>query len=254
MSIVALNAFQDNYIWLIINSVKKTFICVDPGDATPVISYAKTHGLTLNHILITHHHNDHTGGTSDLLDTFPNTTVYGPPDQRIQKLNRPVMDHEHFEIDDYTFKVFNIHGHTSSHICYYEPKQNWLFCGDTLFSAGCGRVFDGTIEDLYDALQLLKNLPEETQVYCGHEYTRNNLRFALTVEPDNKAIVDYANLLKTSTNPCSLPSTIKLERQINPFLRSNEPSMRIFAQSHGIYTSDSLSIFKCLRQEKDKFK
>jgi len=253
MSIIALPAFNDNYIWAIINESKHTLTCVDPGDATPVLSYAKNNHLTLQNILITHHHHDHVGGVNELLQAFPKATVYGPADERLPQVSSTVRDEHIVHIDHYGFRVLNTPGHTSSHICYQEPTKNWLFCGDTLFSAGCGRVFDGTIEQLHDSLCLLRNLPEDTQIYCGHEYTRQNLRFAATIEPDNATISAYALYLEEKKSTCSLPSNIALEKQINPFMRTDTPALQQFAQTEGIYPSDSLTIFKRLRQMKDNF-
>lgn len=252
MPVIGLTALTDNYIWLITTPKYKTFICIDPGDAIPILTYAKTHNLILSDIFITHHHHDHSGGVAKLLQVFPDISIYGPLDPRIPFVNRPVNDNQTVIKDENRFQVLNIPGHTSTHVCYYEPLKHWLFCGDTLFSAGCGRVFDGTIEDLYQSLQRLKHLPEQTEVYCGHEYTRNNLRFALTVEPNNVTAINYAKSLANNTS-CSLPSTMKLECQINPFLRTHEPSLHLFAERNGIDATNELLIFKYLRECKNKF-
>jgi len=251
MSISGLPAFNDNYIWVIVNEVKHTLTCVDPGDAEPVLSYARNNQLTLTNILITHHHADHTAGITALLHAFPNAKVYAPDDQRITPVHAAVRDGDIVRIDHYEFRVLSTPGHTSSHICYQEPTKGWLFCGDTLFSAGCGRVFDGTIEQLHNSISLLKHLPDNTQVYCGHEYTRQNLRFAATIEPENKSIKSCARHLEETDNPCSLPSTIKLEKQINPFMRTGK--LQEFALTHGLNPHDSLAIFKRLRELKDSF-
>lgn len=250
---IALPAFQDNYIWVIPNDEHKTFTCVDPGDAAPVLSFAHSTGFLLNNILITHHHLDHLGGLHDLLAAFPNARAYAPNDQRIPQPYTIAQSHVPISIEPYVFQALSTPGHTATHICYYEPHQHWLFCGDTLFSGGCGRVFDGTIEALHDSLLQLKNLPENTQVYCGHEYTRQNLRFAATIEPDNLDLRQHTKLLTNNPIPLSLPSTIALEKKINPFLRTDAKSVQKYAQSHGAASPDSLSIFKQLRDKKDGF-
>lgn len=253
MSVIALPAFQDNYIWAITDEVNRTFTCVDPGDAEPVLAFANTSGFALSHILITHHHHDHMGGLQDLLRAFPNAHAHAPDDLRIQKPYTAATTKEPIIIGPDVFQVLNTSGHTASHISYYEPHHHWLFCGDTLFSAGCGRVFDGTMEALHASLLLLKNLPDETAVYCGHEYTRQNLDFAATIEPDNLDISRYAAMLASNPTQISLPSTIALEKRINPFFRTDANSIKKYAQSHGLAALDSFSIFKQLRDKKNKF-
>lgn len=248
MTIIPLPAFHDNYIWLIVNESKHSFSCVDPGDAQPVLNYAKQNGLKLTNILITHHHQDHAGGISELLQSYPQANVYGPADPRIPHVSVVVRDEDIVHIDNLAFRVLSIPGHTSSHICYQEPTKSWLFCGDTLFSAGCGRVFDGTIEQLHHSILLLKNLPEDTKVFCGHEYTRHNLEFAALVDPKNETIQSYASYLQEKPELCSLPSTIALEKKINPFMRTHVPALQNYANS-----KDSLTIFKKLRAEKNVF-
>lgn len=253
MSIIALPAFNDNYIWLIVNEALHTLTCVDPGVATPVLSYAKNNGLTLSNIVITHHHQDHAGGITELLQAYPKATVYGPNDPRIPQVYARVRDEDIVHIDNLAFRVLSTPGHTSSHICYQEPTKGWLFCGDTLFSAGCGRVFDGTIEALHRSIMLLKNLPNDTKVYCGHEYTLQNLRFAASVEPENKTISSYVSHLQEKAGQCSLPSTIEREKKINPFMRTTIPAVQEFARAHGVIPHDSFAVFKVLREKKNDF-
>jgi hydroxyacylglutathione hydrolase len=252
MTIFALKAFKDNYIWVIVNERKHTLACVDPGDAVPVLSYAKNNKLTLNNILLTHHHDDHAGGVTELLRHFPKTHVYGPADPRIPFVNRLVRDEDIVHINNLAFRVLSTPGHTSSHICYQEPSKGWLFCGDTLFSGGCGRVFDGTIEQLHHSIMLLKNLPKDTKVYCGHEYTLQNLRFAASVEPENHTIQSYIAHLQEKEG-CSLPSTIALEKKINPFMRTHLPAVQEFACEQGLQSHNSLAIFELLREKKNMF-
>lgn len=253
MNPIALPAFQDNYIWVIEHLEQQSMTCIDPGDAAPVLDYAFKHALKLVHIMLTHHHSDHIGGVGKLLEAFPNATVYAPDDGRIPFPKKTVDSDAVIAIDGFVFQVLMTPGHTNSHICYHEKRMNWLFCGDTLFSGGCGRVFDGTIEALHHSLHVLKNLPNQTEVYCGHEYTRQNLRFAATIEPHNLDIKAKAIALNNNPNPLSLPSTIEIEKKINPFFRTNSSAMHAYALKNGILPTDSLAIFKRLREEKNQF-
>lgn len=250
MPVTPLPAFQDNYIWSIQN--KNNFFVVDPGTAKPVIDYANKHNLTLTDILITHHHWDHAGGIQDLIKAFPFITVYAPDDNRISYANVKLKGDEEIKIDGYKFKVLFTPGHTISHICFFEEQKKWLFCGDTLFSAGCGRLFEGTIEQLYDSLTLLSNLPVTTKVFAGHEYTRANLKFAKTIEPDNPILDAHIQYLEKNDQSCSLPSTIALEKEINPFLRTNTSELKQFAKKNNI-DPDPVQILKALRKLKDNF-
>ncbi|ARG97730.1 hydroxyacylglutathione hydrolase [Legionella micdadei] len=253
MKVIPLPAFTDNYIWTILDENKQQAICVDPGDAKPVLDFLKQKNLTLKAILLTHHHYDHIGGTSDLLKRNPGIAVYGPEDLRILHVTHILQDGDILEIDSCRFTVLATPGHTSTHVCLYEPNHQWLFCGDTLFSAGCGRVFDGTLETLHDSLQKLKTLPDDTLVYCAHEYTLQNLRFAVTIEPDNMAIHNHLKKLLNQGTPLSLPSSIAIEKQINPFLRTHVTAVKEHAKLRGCQEDDSLSVFKQIRAEKDKF-
>ncbi|STX51623.1 hydroxyacylglutathione hydrolase [Legionella busanensis] len=252
MLVIPLLAFRDNYIWLLIDTIGNV-ICVDPGEAQPVIDYLQRTGFSLKAILLTHHHMDHVGGVPELCSANPKTIVYGPPDTRIPFVQHTLSDNDIIELEPWCFQIFNIPGHTSSHICYFETNKRLLFCGDTLFSAGCGRVFDGTYEQLLNSLNLIKNLPEETKVYCGHEYTRQNLRFAATVEPKNSAIQKLQQELAQNTSTCSLPSTLSLEKEINPFLRINVLPVINYAKMHGCKSEEPLAIFKQIRDCKDNF-
>ena len=252
-TVIALPAFQDNYIWIWLQDIT-SIVAVDPGDAAPVLNFVQQHQLRVSTILLTHHHHDHIGGVADLLLTFPECQVYGPEDNRIQypryRVSTPKQD---LPVGNGTFKVLKTPGHTSSHICYYEPTFAWLFCGDTLFSAGCGRVFDGTMEALFASLQQINQLPENTQVFCAHEYTRANLNFAKTIEPHNQAVRDHLQLLQQNPASCSLPSTLKLERLINPFIRAGMGLLSEFAIDRNLDPEDKLSIFRCLREMKNQF-
>lgn len=243
MTIIALPAFQDNYIWVIKN--QEDFICVDPGDASPVLAFAEQEQLRLSHILLTHHHADHVGGVRELKRYFPAVTVHN----LFELTQKP----EFIQLGQYRFNLLSTPGHTRTHVCYFEPNKHWLFCGDTLFSAGCGRVFDGTMDDLYASLQQLKQLPDNTKVYCAHEYTRQNLKFARTVEPHNQAIQGHLDYLETHPNQNSLPSRLSLEKQINPFLRTDKPEVHAFVKQHGGNAQTPEACFAYLRQAKDRF-
>lgn len=247
MQIIPISAFTDNYIWLIVNNSEA--FCIDPGEAKPVISYLDEHALKLSGILLTHHHFDHVGGVKDLLNFAPASKVYGPHDKRIVGITDYLAGGTELTIIPYKFKVLNTPGHTSTHISFYESQFGWLFCGDTLFSAGCGRVFDGTFAELFNSLNIFKSLPNQTKIYCAHEYTKHNLCFAATIEPKNKDIqVHIANL-----TICSLPSTIGLEKKINPFLRTDLPSLQEHALQNDAKDLSSFAIFKQIRKEKDCF-
>lgn len=252
MNIIPIPAFKDNYIWLIVDENNNLAYCVDPGDAKPVIEFVSAKGLSLKAVLLTHHHWDHTGGVADLLSHYKALAVYGPDDSRIPTVNHLLTANTKQTIFSQQFLILPTPGHTSTHISLYEPKHKWLFCGDTLFSGGCGRVFDGTYEQLYDSLNLLKHLPPTTEIFCAHEYTRQNLRFAAMLEPKNQAIKRHAAQLANSLS-CSLPSTIALEKEINPFLRTDCETLKDYARCKGLTSADPFDIFKQIRLEKDSF-
>ncbi|TFH90656.1 MULTISPECIES: hydroxyacylglutathione hydrolase [Vibrio] len=251
LNIKSIPAFNDNYIWLIENSDRRCAV-VDPGDAKPVLDYLAQHDLSLEAILITHHHHDHIGGIAELVRQFPNVDVVGPANEPVPTLTHAVEAGDQIELFDEVFFVLGLEGHTLGHIGYVGDSK--LFCGDVLFSAGCGRVFEGTMEQMHTSLSKLVALPEETQVFCAHEYTASNVAFALAVEPDNEQLQQYrdeVNRLRAQNKP-TLPSSIRREKWINPFLRTDQPTvMRSVANRTS--ETDSLSIFTALREWKNEF-
>ncbi len=249
---IPLNAFDDNYIWAIVKDNSSEFIVIDPGDGKVVKDFADSQGLTLTHILVTHHHFDHIGGLNTLKKYAPNCIVYTPHDSRISISDHPLDGSDTISIESLNlyFKIIETPGHTSSHICYYEPNHQLLFCGDTLFSAGCGRLFEGTAHQMYHSLNQLMQLPEETLIFPAHEYTQANLKFAQYLEPNNQAITDKLNALKSIS--ISLPSTLKEEKSFNPFLRVHQPTFIKALEAFNI-SGDSVTIFSAIRKLKDLF-
>lgn len=227
--IVPVRAFRDNYLWLIVKD--QSAAVVDPGDAEPILAYLQQHGLTLTAVLLTHHHHDHVGGVTDLLHQH-NVPVYSPHGQGLDFPYQPVTDGAsiHLAALDMTLTVIGVPGHTANHVAYYGG--NSLFCGDTLFGCGCGRIFDGSCEALHESLQKLARLPEDTQVYCAHEYTLSNIRFALDIDPSNAALQarQLADQQRLAQGVPTLPSTIALEKATNPFLRCHTAPVRAAAQ------------------------
>lgn len=253
--IAAIRALKDNYIWAI-HGENRTVTVVDPGQAQPVIAYLTENQYTLDTILLTHHHADHTGGVQDLLKQYPNVAVYGSLIDRVPGITHFVQENDTIALTTlpFTFTVLNLPGHTLGHIGFYG--NDLLFCGDTLFSAGCGRLFEGTYAQLYHSLEKLRQLPLHTHIYCAHEYTLSNLRFAQAVEPNNLAITRHSEtvLEYLRQNQPSLPSSVQLEQTINPFWRCQESTVMTAVQEHsGLSLHDPLSIFTHLRKWKDQF-
>lgn len=220
MKLHALPALSDNYIWLLAESGRAWV--VDPGESTPVTAFLAAQQLQLAGILVTHHHGDHVGGIAALLQTFPGIPVYGPAHSPAASLiTQPLHDGDTLTLGQATFGVIGIPGHTLDHIAFYCATQALLFCGDTLFSAGCGRVFEGTYAQMHASLMKLATLPDDTRVCCAHEYTLSNLKFAHAVEPDNNAVVEFTAHCeqKRALGEPTLPSSIGQEKNINPFLR-----------------------------------
>lgn len=257
MPLRPLPALQDNYIWLLTDPAGRALV-VDPGEAAPVLAAAD--GLDLAAILLTHHHPDHIAGTAALLQRWPDAVVFAPRDERIPEPCRRVEDGERIEAGPWAFEVIAVPGHTRSHIAYHCPNadgEDLLFCGDTLFSLGCGRLFEGTPAQMHASLSKFAALPAETRVCCGHEYTDANARFALTVEGSNVALRRYADKVKKlrEAGKPSLPSTLATELACNPFLRVNSWAiMESLRPRLGRLPENDVETFAELRVWKDGFR
>jgi hydroxyacylglutathione hydrolase len=254
VTIIPIPAFQDNYIWLMRN--QQYAAAVDPGDALPVLAYLRREKLELTAILNTHHHADHVGGNAGLLGEFQ-VPVYGPRRESIPNLSYRLGEGDHVSVPSLglEFEVLDIPGHTAGHIAYYGA--NLLFCGDTLFACGCGKLFEGTARQMYSSLQKLSSLPDETRVYCGHEYTLANIRFARVADPENPALLELeANVRKLREQGLpTLPSKIGLEKATNPFLRCNNPEIvRSASRAAGKTLADPVAVFAAIREWKNNFK
>ncbi|MGN8158270.1 hydroxyacylglutathione hydrolase [Salinisphaera sp. RV14] len=255
LEVNAVPALSDNYIWIIAAGDSRTVAVVDPGAAQPVADHLATYGLEVGAYLITHHHGDHVGGLARLLAAHP-APVYGPAGEadKIGHIDHRVSGGDRFTLDflGATFEVIDVPGHTLGHIAYVS--QDILLAGDALFRAGCGRVFEGTHEQMQRSLARLKALPDNTRVYGGHEYTQKNLAFAQTVEPDNPAIaaaIAAVDALRAEGRP-SLPGSLAEEKRINPFLRWDDEGVRAAASQHaGRRLEAAGDIFGALRDWKD---
>ncbi len=254
-NVTAVPVFEDNYIWLIHSADEQhRVIIVDPGDEAPLLTLFKSRNITPDAILITHHCHDHINGIPGLL-AHHDVPVYGPADQNL--VNRPVGEGDTIILPGLpALKVLATPGHTLHHLVYLDESGH-LFCGDTLFACGCGRIKGGgTVRQMYHSLQRLAGLPDSTQVFCSHEYTLGNLRFALAVEPDNPALNERMHQVshQRSQGDMSLPSTIGMEKQTNPFLRCHLPEIRHAVEQHAGRALDSPEqVFSVLRFWKDTF-
>ena len=259
MSIIIhpIKAFSDNYIWTLINDANKQAIVVDPGQAEPVIDYLKEYGLDLTAIWITHHHHDHIGGVAELREHFPMTHVVAHSEHGV-KPDQTIKEGSSVSAWGASAQIWDVAGHTASHMAYVLDidSQKHVFCGDTLFSAGCGRVFSGTIEQLFNSFKRLNTLPKETLLYPAHEYTANNLRFGLSIEPDNiamQAALEVA-MEQTANNHATLPVTLDHERKVNVFLRASEPEVIEGVKAKvSLPDEKPLTVFAALRELKDNY-
>lgn len=263
MHIKPIPAFSDNYIWMFADPEQRYACVVDPGDAAPVIAALQEEGLELTVILLTHHHQDHTGGVRELTDRYAAVKVYGPDSSRIPTVTVSLRNNAVIDVFGRRFTAISVPGHTLDHIAYYSEsveaqEPDILFCGDTLFAAGCGRLFEGDPQTMYTSLQKFAVLPESTLVFCAHEYTLANLEFASAVEPENHDIatrVEDVRRTRANGRP-TLPSNIGLELRTNPFLRCRIKVVRESVSSRMGATScaSDVEIFAALRQWKDNFK
>lgn len=248
MNIQYIKAFSDNYIWAI-QRAQACFV-VDPGDAEPVNKFLQENNLVLEGILITHWHPDHIGGVKKLLKKYPDMKIYGPRSKKIKVLKQEVREGDVVNVLGKDFVVWETPGHTLDHIVYIHREQKTAFVGDVIFSAACGKVFEGTFKQMFTSVQRFLSLPDACNVYCAHEYTLSNLKYALEIEPENIALqkkYQEVEELREKGIP-TVPTSIKLEKQINPFLRT-----AVLKKSRHQYANMSeLEVFKQLRQEKDK--
>jgi len=251
--VIAVHAFSDNYIWLVGAPDSPLVAIVDPGEAGPVLQALDKHRLTPAAILITHHHADHVGGVRQLLGQF-DIPVYGPKHESIPGIDYPLAEGDHVVLDSIPleFDVLDVPGHTRGHIAYYGHQM--LFCGDTLFSVGCGRLFEGTAEQMHASLEKIRALPDDTAIYCAHEYTLDNIRFARVVEPDNpdlQAREAEARKLRAGNTP-TVPSSLGVEKRTNPFLRSHIPAVIAAAEAfQGRALTEAAAVFGTVRHWKD---
>ncbi len=248
-------AFEDNYIWLLRQADGEGCAVVDPGDEEPVIRHLEQHGLKLEAVLVTHKHGDHVGGIAGLKARWPGARVFGPAHEAVRHLDRRLGEGDRLELAnlELRFQVMEVPGHTEGHIAYHG--HGLLFCGDTLFACGCGRVFSGTFEQLSDSLRRIAALPPQTAIYCAHEYTLDNIGFAKWVEPDNPALLrrEAEERKKRAEGRPTLPSTLSLELDTNPFLRTAEPAVVAAARRWAGKPLDGhREVFRALRLWKDR--
>lgn len=253
LQVVPVPAFADNYIWVIRD--RQHAAAVDPGDAAPVLDYLAREGLELVAILATHHHGDHVGGVAALRRRFP-VPVFGPRAERIAVVTDPLAEGDRVELPalGLAFAVLEVPGHTAGHIAYVG--HGWLFCGDTLFACGCGRLFEGTAAQMHASLAKLKRLPADTRVYCAHEYTLSNIRFARAADGANPALAERErrDTDQRAADRPTLPSTIGLELATNPFLRCDDPAVqRAASERAGRELRDPVAVFATLREWKNRF-
>lgn len=255
IKVIPIPALKDNYIWALLDQHANHALIVDPGEAEPVLAWLKQQRAGLAGILITHHHWDHTAGAAALKQAY-RAPVLGPEADHISELTAYVHEKDQARVNGFplAFQIMDIPGHTLGHIAYYT--ENMLFCGDTLFAAGCGRIFEGTPAQMYASLQKIAALPETTMIYCAHEYTLNNLRFAEQVEPGNPKIAQRlkeVSALRNNHQP-TLPSLLRDEKATNPFLRCDSEEVRETVSRHtGKLLKNNIEIFAALRAWKDNF-
>lgn len=263
LTISAIPAFSDNYIWCLSDASRGKALIVDPGQAQPVLDHLAEHHLTLDTILVTHHHPDHVGGVKELQSAFPDCRVTGPADSPFQGSTNKVHPGDEVIWEDITFQVLGVPGHTLDHIAYFTDVEvdgrPVLFCGDTLFVCGCGRLFEGSPAQMRQSLQTLRALPGRTAVYCAHEYTLANLRFARNWLPEDQRLKEFEEQCQTArkAEQPTVPSVLADERRLNPFLRWDDPAVidaaRSYCASRGLPADSDDAIFAAIRHGKDNF-
>lgn len=265
LSITGIPAFSDNYIWLAANGHRA--LVVDPGDADVVLNTIRERGLDLETVLITHHHPDHTGGLSKLLDELPDLRIIGPKNPKITQINERVSEGDRIVVlDSLDLQVIEVPGHTLDHIAFFASAENQnsqdnaieqslLFCGDTLFAGGCGRLFEGSPSQMHGSLSKLAALDDSTLIYCAHEYTESNLRFAVAVEPNNENLQKRLEdvIKKRADSIPTVPSNLRIELDTNPFLRTNQPELWLTLKRQGHAVNDEVAAFGLVRRWKDNF-
>lgn len=254
LEILPLNAFDDNYIWCITSGNR--VVVVDPGDADPVLDFIRQHQLVLEAIIVTHHHHDHINGIPRLTEHFPSVPVYGPHSDRIKAITHPLNHGDNISLlcDALALQVLHVPGHTREHIAYHN--DNYLFCGDTLFSAGCGRMFEGTPQQFWHSLRTLRSLGDHLEVYCTHEYTEANIKFAHHLEPNNPVLSEFMHWVSgiRRGQGCTLPTTIKKEKAVNPFLRCDVPEfVANIKHALDVNSDNATDVFAAVRAAKDNY-
>jgi hydroxyacylglutathione hydrolase len=246
-------ALRDNYIYLAHAPESGATAVVDPAEARPALEAAERKGWRITHILNTHHHGDHTGGNREV-QAATGATIVGPSydADRIPGIQVQVSEGDTCAVGDATAQVFFTPGHTRGHICFWFAEANVLFSGDTLFALGCGRLFEGTAAQMWESLQKLRKLPDATRIYCGHEYTQTNARCALSVDPDNKRLQEYARIIDTlrAADQPTIPAQMGMEKATNPFLRADDPAL---AEAMGMSGAEPVEVFAAVREKRNGF-
>ena len=253
LEIFVINALSDNYIYLLRNEHKNITSVIDPGESEPVLEFLNNKNWHLDEIINTHHHHDHVGGNKKLLDVYKSKLIAPSyENNRISNVNIPVSDNETHNIAGVLAKVIHTPGHTLGHVCFYMPEEKYLFSGDTLFYLGCGRVFEGTMDQMWLSLLKLRSLPEDTTVYCGHEYTISNMKFAKYIDNENALLNEVSLEIKNKREKAlpTIPFNLGIEKKINPFLRADDDN---FVKSVGLSSDNASESFGKIRLKKDNF-